>query len=251
VFVRRRPETEPVIQRFQVDCGQAPIPAADPHPPSRAYAFNQAANAAGVLHALGRDSEALLLIDRALKIFSESGHTHRERARILASLERGPEAEQEFGLAVGLDPSQEAWSEMADFYAQQQRFAPAIDAYQHAAALARYPHDLLVRVGYLYLETNQAQPALRAFEQSQQAGPYRALTAERRQEFEGAVAAGRARAYFQLGDVNRAAIFQREAVGFTPNDADRWVNLANLYRLQGRTLDAQEAASRAEALRQR
>ena len=55
VFVRRTPQDEGLIQRFEVDCAKAPLPRAV-SPADDSQEFNQWANAAAVLHALGRDS---------------------------------------------------------------------------------------------------------------------------------------------------------------------------------------------------
>ena len=55
VFLRRRPETEALIRRLQVDCSTAPLPAVPPAGHGM-KAFNQWANAASVLRALGRGS---------------------------------------------------------------------------------------------------------------------------------------------------------------------------------------------------
>ncbi len=54
VLVRRKPETENLIQRFPVDCATAPLPA-PPSVYSAAGSYNQWANAADLLAFLGRD----------------------------------------------------------------------------------------------------------------------------------------------------------------------------------------------------
>ena len=64
LFVRRSPQTEELIQRNHVNCATAPLPP-EPIAKSRAGAFNQWANAASVLAALGRNSEALAAADKA------------------------------------------------------------------------------------------------------------------------------------------------------------------------------------------
>ena len=57
VFVRVRPENEALIDRLQIQCATAPLPAA-PSQQSTTEAFNQWSNAAAVLQAFGRNAEA-------------------------------------------------------------------------------------------------------------------------------------------------------------------------------------------------
>jgi hypothetical protein len=75
VFVRRTPQDEGLIQRFEVDCAKAPLPRAV-SPADDSQEFNQWANAAAVLHALGRDSEAFAATAQALAIFEGSAFVH-------------------------------------------------------------------------------------------------------------------------------------------------------------------------------
>jgi hypothetical protein len=68
VFVRVRPENEGVIARLQIQCATTPLPAVIPQRATTG-AFNQWANAAAVLQALGRNAEAFDTTKRALAIF--------------------------------------------------------------------------------------------------------------------------------------------------------------------------------------
>ena len=68
VLVRRTPETENLIQRFPVDCATVSLPGS-PLEYSGIGSFTQSANAAAVLAALGRNSEALSATDNALCFF--------------------------------------------------------------------------------------------------------------------------------------------------------------------------------------
>jgi Flp pilus assembly protein TadD len=61
------------------------------------------------------------------------------------------------------------------------------------------------------------------------------------------VATGRAKAWYQLGDLQQAVTFQEEAVKLAPNDAKLWSGLADLYDAQGRTAQAQQARAHSRA----
>ena len=66
--------------------------------------------------------------------------------------------------------------------------------------------------------------------------------------FNSLIATGRAKAWYQLGDVPQAVSFQEEAVKLAPGDAKLWLGLADLYDAQGRTTLAGQARLRAKAV---
>src|ERR1039458_61188 len=99
VFVRRSPETENLIQRSRIDCDTAPIPAAAPAD-NDAQAFNQWANSAALLQALGRDPEALVATSRALAIFRGSAYVHFVRDNLLKQAKSLGDAEHEYLMAT-------------------------------------------------------------------------------------------------------------------------------------------------------
>ncbi|MGA7865616.1 MAG: hypothetical protein WCA23_16795, partial [Stellaceae bacterium] len=75
VFVRRRPENEDLIARLRIQCATAPLPAVVPEGHTT-EAFNHWANAAAVLHALGRNDAAFEATSKALAIFPGSAFVH-------------------------------------------------------------------------------------------------------------------------------------------------------------------------------
>jgi tetratricopeptide (TPR) repeat protein len=116
VLLRRKPETEDLIRRFEVNCTTAPIPR-EPLPRS-AGTFNEWVNAARVLSALGRSTEALSAADQAMAIFHDNAHAHWHRGQVLYAMGRHYDAEKEWQRALALAPSEVTpWGSLPDFQA--------------------------------------------------------------------------------------------------------------------------------------
>ncbi len=236
VFLRRRPETEALIRRLQIDCSTAPLPAL-PVAAGGTKAFNQWANAASVLHALGRDDEALAAANRALTIYSDSGYLHFLRGHMYRQAGNLRAAEQDYVLATRLEPNLVApWSALADFYQSSGRGFAAIDAWQQAAAVSRWPWEPYVSLGYANLQEHRPKQALAAFDAAANSLPARYdLMVDN--NLLANIAHGRARCWYYLGDLPRAIAFEEQAARLLP-DANVWSQLASLYDLAGRTADA-------------
>jgi tetratricopeptide (TPR) repeat protein len=247
VFVRRRSETEALIKRFSLDCTTAPLPATTSCD-GCFEAFNQWANAASTLAALGRNPEALNAADKALSIIPNSAIVHLIRADVLYAMNRTPEAEKEYMSAVSLHPSEFTWSSLADYYRKQDRWPEAVEALKKAVQLQPRPEVTLVQLGYYYLHLKRPNNALEAFEEAVRTAPPELTGATGRGSFSYNVATGRAAAWNALGDTRRATAFQEEAVRLAPDAAQAWLNLAKLYQLQGRAADAESASARASAV---
>jgi len=247
VFVRRTLETEELAQRFPVTCKTAPLPSRPPGE-GRAEAFTAWANAATILAALDRNLEALTATSKALSIFPGSPMVHLVRASALSEMNRLPEAEQELLAAVSLHPNEFTWSALADFYRKEDRSTDAINALKRAAQLQPRPHSTLVRLGYYCLQVGHPDDALEAFEQAVRSAPAEVKRATGRGSFGYNVSTGRAAAWSALGDTSQATSFQEEAVRLAPDAPQPWLNLAQLYQLQGRSTDADRAKARAAIL---
>jgi tetratricopeptide (TPR) repeat protein len=247
VFVRRNPETEDLILRSGVDCATAPLPAG-PTPRDGAAAFNRWANAASILSALDRNYEAFAVTDKAIAIFPGSAIVHLVRAGVLDQLGRFPEAEHEYLAAVSLRPDQFTWSALADFYRKQGRDADAIQALKKAVQFQTRPELSLVQLGYYSLHLGQAKEALAAFDKAAQSATPEVTNASGRGSFRYNVATGRAHAYEILGDVQQAISYQEEAIRLAPEEPQPWLNLAQLYHLDGRSADEERAKARAATL---
>ena len=246
VFLRRRPETEALIRRLQVDCSTAPLPAITP-PATGARAFNQWANAASVLRALGRNEEAFSAANKALAIFPDSGYLYFLRGHMFQEAGRLQEAQEDYIRATKLEPNLVApWSALAAFYQDSDRLPAAIDAWQHAAGVSRWPWDPLVSLGYANLQAHRPEAALAAFNAAANSLPVRyELMVDNRVLAN--IAHGRARSWYYLGDLRRAISFDEQAARLLP-DADLWLQLADLYDRAGRTEDANRTRAQVLAL---
>jgi tetratricopeptide (TPR) repeat protein len=243
VFVRHQADTEELIQRFPVNCETAPIPAQAPGP-KRAEAFNAWANAAAVLAALGRNSQALAATANALSVFPDSSFLHWLRGNVLFASGRFGESEQEYLTAVALEPNEVTWEALAQTYQKRGRLRGALAAMQHAAQLSRWPRQPFLNLGYMYLATGQPAEALKAFDQAVQSAPDNAKTADNGR-FGIMLAQGRSAAWDALGDIGRATSYQEEAARIAPDVPQPWQRLAQFYERQGRIEDANRAREHA------
>jgi tetratricopeptide (TPR) repeat protein len=244
VFVRRAPETEGLIQRTQVDCGTAPLPAVSPAR-SGSKAFNQWANAASVLSALGRKSEAFTATTNALAIFPDSAYVHFLRGNLFAETGNMRAAESEYLLAAALTPKAPVWTALAEMYERDGRLGEAIAAWEHVADLASDRYSSLLSIGYDYLGEQRPQEALKAFDRALNVAP---AGIEQNKSFYANLAHGRAMAWIGLRNSGQAIVFEEDVVRLAPDRSDDWLELAQLYESEGRIEDAQRARANAAKL---
>jgi len=242
VFVRISPQNAGLIEKFGLDCAKAPLPRTVPLD-SSSQAFNRWANAAAVLHALGRDTEAFAATARAASIFESSAYVHFLRGELLEETGDLNNAEREYLRAAALEVNGATWSNLGALYHREGRSKDEIEAWQKAASLLRVPDRELLALGYAELDAQQPRQALRAFDLS-------AHLQSRPDDnfFQAGLARGRARAWMALGEMNRAFSFQEETVRLLPDSTLDWLELARLYDREQRPQDAQRARDRASAL---
>jgi Flp pilus assembly protein TadD len=233
VFVRRSPRTEALIARLQVDCATVPLP----HRPG----FDEYANGATVLHALGRNPEALTVAGKALQIHPDSGYLYFLRGHIYEDLGNAQNAGQDFVRATRLEPDLVApWSALAAYDQARGRLTESIEAWEHAAGVSRWPWIPLQSLGYAYLQARRPQEALDAFNDAASSlPPHPELLVN--DAFLANTAQGRARCWYRLGDLRRAIFYEEEATRLLPGNADLWRQLAELYMAAGRPVDANRA----------
>jgi tetratricopeptide (TPR) repeat protein len=123
----------------------------------------------------------------------------------------------------------------------------AADALEHKADFSARPYLTWQDLGYLYLQLNQPENAVKALDRAAAATP-KALRAADHGFFEFKVAQGRAAAWSALGDVERATAYQEQAADLEPNVPQPWRRLAQMYQQQGRTADALRARQHATAV---
>jgi Flp pilus assembly protein TadD len=244
VFVRRLPETEALIQRLQIDCATAPLPSTSPAR-TGSRAFNQWANAAALLSALGRSSEAFAATTNALAIFPDSAYVHFVRGQLFAQSGRLQDAESQFLLAAALAPKAVIWSNLAAMYEREGRTGEAIAAWEHVVALSSDRYLPLLSIGFDYLTENRPQDALQAFDRSEASAP-----ANMKQDpaLRSNLAHGRAMAWKTLGNYPQAISLEEQTVRLSPDRAEDWIELAGLYEHEGRIAEAQQARERAAAV---
>lgn len=251
VFLRRTPQTAALIDRLQLDCERIsfdlPADLSAAHS-SRAKAelFNAWANAGGVLYSLERYPEALAYLDRAQSVFPDNANVHLLRALVLEQIPRPDEAEAEFRTSLSLEPSDEAWFDFGLFYMTQRRYAEAVELFRQSAESSSRPHEMWMMLGQAYLQLHQPQPALAALDKAVDSSPFGGEAESLGASFNSLIATGRAKAWYQLGDLQQAVGFQEEAVKLAPGDAKLWLGLADLYEAQGRTTLAGQARLRAQ-----
>jgi tetratricopeptide (TPR) repeat protein len=248
IFLRNTNENASLLNRLQIDCSTVLFARAPSEESHRAEAFNSYANTAGVLYSLQRNAEATEAIDRANAIFSGTPHVHLLRALILQETGRPQESEQEFLTSLSIEPTDEAWFDLGLFYMTQKRFADAASIFQRSAQSGVRPHDMWMMLGQADLQLRRPQPALDAFDAAETSSPLANEGAVLGSNFNSLIATGRAKAWYQLGDVEQALKFQEEAVSLAPSDPSLWLGLADLYDVQGRTTKGAEARSRARSL---
>ncbi len=241
VFLRRRPETESLVQRLRIDCATAPLPATQPSPrENRAKAFNQWANAAAVLHTLGRNGESFSATTQALAIFPDSAFVHFLRGTLFDEAASLGGAEHEYLLAAGLEGNAATWSALARLYRREGKLTSEINALQRAIDLLSDPDSELLSLGYADLNAHRPREALSAFDRAI-AGQPAQVASSGDNSFVANVAHGRALAWSALGDLQRAISFQEETVRLAPDRVDDWTYLASLYDQAGRSQEARKA----------
>jgi hypothetical protein len=127
VFVRRRPENEDLIARLRIQCATAPLPAVVPEE-NTTEAFNHWANAAAVLHGLGRNGAAFEATSKALAIFPGSAFVHSLRGNLFVEAGSLRNAEQQYLLSASLESNGTIWSSLGAIYHRQGRLMEEIEA---------------------------------------------------------------------------------------------------------------------------
>jgi tetratricopeptide (TPR) repeat protein len=246
VFLRRSPETQSLINRLRIDCAGISLPVVIPKTQTTA-AFNEWANAATVLHALGRDAEAFAASTQALAIFKDSAFVHFLRGDLLEEAGRFRPAEAEYRASVALEENGTTWSRLASLYQREGRLREEVYAWEQASDLLPYPAPELLGLGYAEIRLDEPQKALRAFDGVMTSLPPRpAITGK---TIFADMVHGRSMAWSQLGDLRRAISYAEELVRLQPERAGNWLDLATLYDRRQRFDDARHAREKAATTR--
>ncbi len=213
VFVRRKPATEELIRRANVDCATTPLPGTGTNA-SAAIRFNRWADTASVLAALGRNTEALSAAGQAEQALPNSSFVPWIRGNIYFMMGLRAAAEREYLKSIAIEPDVPlVWFSLAAVYKHEGRISETIEAQRKAIELSTMPQPAeLVKLARLYLDSQRPKAALDRFNEAERvASPdLRAATGAYSLSFE--VDQGRAEAWKALGDPKQAAVFDQKAV---------------------------------------
>jgi len=251
VFLRNTAKNADLIQRLGVDCATVqfsePENARGDSYRARANAYNFYANAGSVLYLLGRDPEAQQNLARAAAIEPHDSNLRLTRAQLFQADGMLADAEREYKASIAQRPTDFAWYLLGVLYGGQQRYREAVEAMQHSAKISYNPADRYRVVGQIENAMQQPKDALEAFDRAESIGSHGSV--EDQKVFRAQLASGRSRSWQLLHDLDRAIQEQRKSVELLPNDSGRWSTLALLYREKGDTSAAEQAQTKAEALR--
>jgi tetratricopeptide (TPR) repeat protein len=213
VFVRRKPETEDLIRRANVDCATTPIPGA-PIDGTEAIRFNRWADTASVLAALGRNTEALTAADEAEQALPNTYFVPWIRGNVYFMMGLRTEAEREYLKSIAIKPNVPlVWFSLAAVYRHQGRIPETIEAQRKAIQLSTMPQPAeLVKLARLYLDSQQPRAALDTFDEAERIASPDLLAPTGAYSLRFEADAGRAAAWKALGDAKRAAAFDQKAV---------------------------------------
>jgi tetratricopeptide (TPR) repeat protein len=205
-------------------------------------------NSTSIYFLLSRDAEAASTLAQAEQIFPNDFNLHLVKAQMLAATNRPDDAEHEYLRVVSDHPSDAAWFALARLYSSEHRYPDALRCVEEAASLSQVPYERLRSTGLLYLFMKQPQQALEAFDRAQRASPYQGESSDMGKAFDAQLAEGRARAYRQLNDMDRAVAQQKLATSLNPENPASWTALADLYDAQGQTADSLQARLHAQSI---
>lgn len=248
VLLRNRPENRPWIERHELSCQTHDFGA--PPPGSRVAQLNFYANVGTILCYLGRNAEAKEALDRAETAFSGDASVHIALGYLYEANQQLGDAEREYKTALSIKRDWPgAWDALGHFYAAHHRYAEARQDFETAAQLttiAPYNHYLLL--ARIDLALQQPEKALEDLNRAERSNPFWRGREDLDRNFFAQIAEGRAQAYQQLGDWQRAIAYQTEATERTPQAAQRWQALASLYRISGQDQLAEHALQQAQNL---
>lgn len=213
VFVRRKPETEDLIRRANLDCATAPLPVAQIDG-SEAIRFNRWADTASVLAALGRNTEALTAAEQAERALPDTYFVPWIRGNIYFMMGLRADAEREYLKSIAIEPNVPlVWFSLAAVYRHQGRIPETIEAQRKAIQLSTMPQPAeLVKLARLYLDSQQPKAAVDTFDEAERVASPDLLAATGAYSLRFEVDQGRAAAWKALGDAKQAAAFDQKAV---------------------------------------
>jgi tetratricopeptide (TPR) repeat protein len=223
VFQRKASQEEPLLTA--VDCRTHNLLAGEGGPVSsirqRAEQYQTLANASAIYSQLGRLGEAWEAAEEAERIFSGDMTLYLIKGQTAAAGQQYNQAEQAFRTALRIRQTDAGWYNLALVFISEHHLPEAVDALLQSAHLSRQAYARQLLLARIYLEQHQPQPALDVLTQAARGDPYGSSDTPAAAEFRAQVAEGRAAAFLQLGQPQRAIELQRFAVHQTPGNARR------------------------------
>jgi tetratricopeptide (TPR) repeat protein len=197
VFLRVTPDTAELVRRLQIDCRKVRF---DGPPASaksgRAQQFRYLINAAAILIVLDRNTEALQLVERAERIFSDNAFLHYAKGVALDNLGRSTDAERELRFAIDVG-SDDAALALARHYEEEGRYAEEVDILSRTAERATLPYLLYLRLAYAQLYSGHPDLALASFDKAERESPFAGDAYSLGTDFRAQIAEGRQRALLE------------------------------------------------------
>jgi tetratricopeptide (TPR) repeat protein len=249
VLLRNRPENQPLIERFKIDCANYRItpPNADLSTArNRVNTYNFYANTASIYYVLGRDHDAFEAADHAVALFRDDPGLPQLVGQLFQANGKLPEAEAQYQRALRMHPTDTGWFLVAQLMLVEKNYPQAASALKNSADLALFPAGRYQLLGNVDLAMNRPKDALSAFDSADRFGQ-KLAPLPNYASFSANVAEGRGRAWLALQDAKQATAFLEQAVRLAP-DAQRWNLLADRYSAQGRNAEAEQARARAREL---
>jgi tetratricopeptide (TPR) repeat protein len=223
VFQRRASQQEALLT--VVDCRTQNLLAGEGAPArsirQRAEQYQTLANASAIYSQLGRLAEAWDAAEQAERIYSGDMTLYLVKGQTAAAGQQYDQAEQAFRTALRIRQTDAGWYNLALVLISEHRLPEAVDALLQSARLSRQAYARQLLLARIYLEQHQPQPALDVLTQATRSDPYGSSNAPAAAEFRAQVAEGRAAAFLQLGQPQRAIELQRFAVQQTPGNDRR------------------------------
>ncbi len=245
VLLRNTAANQRWIQRYGIDCETtALIP---PSSGNRIERYDFFMNAGGLLYALYRDQDSNTALQKALVEYPYDPNSELLMGQLDLRSRDVESAERHIEASLTHMETDKAWYQLGRLYTLETRFPDAVRAFTRAASLSTNPFIPYMSLGQVNLAMHQPELALAAFDKAEKTSPFRGAEGVA-PELYAEIAAGRAEAYVQHGDLQLAVESQQKAVQLTPFIAARWARLADLLEESGQPQSAQYARERAREL---
>jgi serine/threonine protein kinase/tetratricopeptide (TPR) repeat protein len=188
----------------------------------------------GVYIALGKNSEAVAELKRAISLAPNSDQVYRRMGSAYLAMGQATPAIEAFQKAIQLNPYY--WvsqNELGDAYYQLGNYPKALEAFQQVTVLEPDINVGYENVGNIYLQEAKYQDAIPYFQKALQVEPYWSTYSNL------------GTAYFFLKQYTNSTAMYEKAVELNPNDTLTLVNLADSYRGAGEQDKARKTYERA------